>query len=75
MPLRDLVVFARHNLGKDPPFSRLDVVSCRNVLIYFSDETIAALLDIAWWNWSAERISRNLERIVGADIDALRGAA
>lgn len=32
--LRDLVVFARHNLAKDPPFSRLDLVSCRNVLIY-----------------------------------------
>ncbi|HEY1690860.1 MAG TPA: CheR family methyltransferase [Polyangiaceae bacterium] len=32
--LRDLVVFARHNLGKDPPFSRLDLVTCRNVLIY-----------------------------------------
>ncbi|MCZ7687642.1 MAG: hypothetical protein M5U28_56445 [Sandaracinaceae bacterium] len=32
--VRDLVVFARHNLGKDPPFSRLDLLSCRNVLIY-----------------------------------------
>lgn len=32
--VRDTVVFARHNLGKDPPFSRLDLVSCRNVLIY-----------------------------------------
>ena len=33
-PIRDMVVFAPHNLGKDPPFSRLDLVSCRNVLIY-----------------------------------------
>lgn len=33
--LRDLVVFARHNLVSDPPFLRLDLVSCRNVLIYF----------------------------------------
>jgi two-component system CheB/CheR fusion protein len=32
--VRDAVVFARHNLGKDPPFSRLDLISCRNVLIY-----------------------------------------
>jgi two-component system CheB/CheR fusion protein len=32
--VRDMVVFARHNLGKDPPFSRLDLVTCRNVLIY-----------------------------------------
>ena len=26
-PIRDLCVFARHDLGKDPPFSRLDLVS------------------------------------------------
>ncbi len=32
--VRELVVFAGHNLGKDPPFSKLDLVSCRNVLIY-----------------------------------------
>jgi len=33
--LRDMIVFARHNLVSDPPFMRLDLVSCRNVLIYF----------------------------------------
>ncbi len=33
--LRDMIVFARHNLVSDPPFLRLDMVSCRNVLIYF----------------------------------------
>ncbi|MDF0700424.1 PAS domain S-box protein [Rhizobium sp. MC63] len=32
--LRDMVVFAQQNLLRDPPFSRLDIVSCRNVLIY-----------------------------------------
>ena len=32
--VRDLCVFSRHNLTSDPPFSRLDLVSCRNVLIY-----------------------------------------
>ncbi|MBD1871266.1 PAS domain-containing protein [Cyanobacteria bacterium FACHB-471] len=35
--LRELCVFARHNLGGDPPFSNLDLISCRNVLIYLSD--------------------------------------
>jgi two-component system, chemotaxis family, CheB/CheR fusion protein len=33
--VRELCVFARHDLIKDPPFSKLDLVSCRNVLIYF----------------------------------------
>jgi two-component system CheB/CheR fusion protein len=32
--LRELVVFARQNLLTDPPFSRLDLISCRNLLIY-----------------------------------------
>jgi two-component system, chemotaxis family, CheB/CheR fusion protein len=32
--LRDLCVFARHDLTRDPPFSRLDLIVCRNVLIY-----------------------------------------
>ncbi len=33
-PIREMCVFARHDLAKDPPFSRLDLISCRNVLIY-----------------------------------------
>lgn len=32
--LRDMLVFATQSLIKDPPFSRLDLLSCRNVLIY-----------------------------------------
>ena len=34
--LREICVFTRHNLLTDPPFSKLDLVSCRNVLIYLS---------------------------------------
>jgi two-component system CheB/CheR fusion protein len=33
--IRDMCVFARQNVLVDPPFSNLDLVSCRNVLIYF----------------------------------------
>jgi two-component system CheB/CheR fusion protein len=33
--VRDLCVFARQDVTKDPPFSKLDLISCRNVLIYF----------------------------------------
>jgi two-component system CheB/CheR fusion protein len=32
--LRDACVFARHDVTRDPPFSRLNLVSCRNLLIY-----------------------------------------
>jgi two-component system CheB/CheR fusion protein len=34
--VRDLCVFSRHDLTGDPPFARLDLISCRNLLIYFS---------------------------------------
>jgi two-component system CheB/CheR fusion protein len=34
--VREMCVFARQNMVKDPPFSRLDLISCRNVLIYLS---------------------------------------
>jgi two-component system, chemotaxis family, CheB/CheR fusion protein len=32
--IRSICVFARHNVVKDPPFSKIDLVSCRNLLIY-----------------------------------------
>ena len=36
---RDVCVFARHDITKDPPFSSMDLIMCRNVLIYF-DSTL-----------------------------------
>jgi two-component system, chemotaxis family, CheB/CheR fusion protein len=36
--VRDLCTFARQNITADPPFSRLDIISCRNVLIYLNAE-------------------------------------
>jgi len=36
--IRELCVFSVHSIVKDPPFSRLDLISCRNVLIYLDNE-------------------------------------
>lgn len=36
--IRNSLVFARHNLIKDPPFSRMDLISCRNLMIYLGVE-------------------------------------
>lgn len=33
--IRDMVIFAQHNLLTDPPFTRVDLITCRNMLIYF----------------------------------------
>ena len=36
--LRNMIVFATHNVLEDPPFSNMDLVVCRNMLIYFQTE-------------------------------------
>ncbi|MEO7265238.1 MAG: chemotaxis protein CheB [Ferruginibacter sp.] len=42
--LRKLVVFAHHDVTKDPPFSKLDIISCRNMLIYVNQVLQKAVL-------------------------------
>lgn len=44
--LRDMVVFATHDLMQDAPFIRLDILCCRNVLIYFTAELQTRLLPL-----------------------------
>ncbi|UUX95051.1 CheR family methyltransferase [Aquabacterium sp. J223] len=44
--LRERVLFAVHNLLSDPPFSRLDLISCRNLLIYFDREVHPQVLEV-----------------------------
>jgi two-component system CheB/CheR fusion protein len=43
--LRDTILFARHDLLKDSPFSRLDLVSCRNLLIYLNRDAQSKVFD------------------------------
>lgn len=45
-PVRELCVFAKQNLIGDPPFSHLDLITCRNVLIYLSSAVQKKLLPI-----------------------------
>lgn len=42
--IRDVCVFAVHNLLTDPPFSKIDIVSCQNVLIYFETKAQKKIL-------------------------------
>jgi two-component system CheB/CheR fusion protein len=44
--VRDVCVFARHNVAQDPPFSKLDLISCCNVLIYLGDVLQRQVLSI-----------------------------
>jgi two-component system CheB/CheR fusion protein len=48
--IREMVVFARHNIVKDPPFTNIDLLSCRNLLIYLQPVLQAKALD--YFNFS-----------------------
>ncbi|MFO7596361.1 MAG: chemotaxis protein CheB, partial [Desulfocurvibacter africanus] len=44
--IRDMLVVAQHSIIKDPPFTRLDLISCRNLLIYFGAEIQKKLIPL-----------------------------
>jgi two-component system CheB/CheR fusion protein len=43
--VRDMVIFAPHNILRDPPFSRVDLISCRNLLIYLDRRAQTRVLE------------------------------
>lgn len=44
--LRDMMVFSEHDVIRDPPFSRLDLIVCRNLLIYFEGDLQKRLIPL-----------------------------
>jgi two-component system CheB/CheR fusion protein len=44
--IREMVVFAPHSIIKDPPFTKLDILSCRNMLIYLEPELQKKILSL-----------------------------
>ncbi|MEM8737399.1 MAG: chemotaxis protein CheB [Planctomycetota bacterium] len=44
--IRESIVFARHNLLEQPPFTQMDLISCRNLLIYFQPEAQRKVLSL-----------------------------
>ena len=66
--LRDSVVFVHHNLLADPPFIRLDIISCRNVLIYFEAPTQNRVFDTFAFALKPDRylVLGNSETVGGA---------
>jgi two-component system, chemotaxis family, CheB/CheR fusion protein len=44
--IRDLLVFSEHDVIKDPPFSKLDLISCRNLLIYLDSDLQKKLITL-----------------------------
>lgn len=70
------IIASRSVVTRDvPPYCVVGGNPARVLRYRFDDETIAELLEIAWWDWEAESITRHLDAIVGGDITALRKAA
>jgi virginiamycin A acetyltransferase len=38
----------------------------------FDEPTVAAMLEVRWWDWDVEKITRNLAAIIGTDIQRLQ---
>ena len=75
--IRERCIFSRHDLMRDPPLSRMDLVSCRNVLLYFERQRDVleslhfALADGGYLLLGrAEGTRANAERFVTFDADA-----
>lgn len=69
------IISARSVVTKDvPPYAIVGGNPARLIRQRFPDPVVQALREIAWWNWDAEKVSRNLELIVGADVETLRRA-
>ncbi len=69
------VVAARSAVTHDvPPFAISAGNPARVVKMRFDEKTVKRLIEIAWWNWDADRITRNLDAIRGTDIAALEKA-
>jgi two-component system CheB/CheR fusion protein len=48
--IREMVVFAQHNIIMHPPFTRLDILSCRNLLIYMNSELQRKLIGLFYYS-------------------------
>ena len=71
-----VIVASKAVVTKDvPPYAVVGGNPARVIRMRFDEATIGELLDIAWWDWSAEKITANLEAISGADLEQLRRAA
>jgi virginiamycin A acetyltransferase len=70
------IIGTRAVVAKDvPPYAVAVGNPARIAKRRFDDATIAALLEIAWWDWPPEEIARHVPAIAGADLAALQAAA
>jgi two-component system CheB/CheR fusion protein len=54
--IREMVIFAQHNIILHPPFTRIDILSCRNLLIYMDSELQKKLIGLFYYSINPEGI-------------------
>ncbi|MGB3388836.1 MAG: CatB-related O-acetyltransferase [Pseudaminobacter sp.] len=69
------IIAARSVVTRDvPPYAIVAGNPAKIVKVRFDAETVERLLAVAWWNWPADKVTRNLDAIRGADIARLEQA-
>jgi carbonic anhydrase/acetyltransferase-like protein (isoleucine patch superfamily) len=64
------VIAARSVVTKDiEPFSIVAGVPARHIRYRFSEEIIASLQEISWWNWPREKVDSAMHLIQSSDVD------
>ena len=67
------IIASKSVVTKDvPPYTIVGGNPATEIRKRFDDQAIAQLLEIAWWNWDIDKITRNLDQIVSANISTLR---
>lgn len=66
------IVAANATVVKDvEPYAIVGGNPAKVIRMLFPEEKIAKLLELQWWNWDIEKITRNVQKLTGTEIDAL----